>query len=98
MLVALLLLSFACLVAVNVLWLFLTLPWVGLQFVIAVFPDHTHFRFVLVHRYDFEIVLFQFLDEDVPRSPLYGVCISQLIRFARVCLNVTVTSTAEINF
>ena len=27
-------------------------------------------------------------DGDVPRSPSYGVYISQLIRFARVCSNV----------
>ena len=44
-LVALLLLSFACLVTVNVLWLFLTVPWVGLQFVIVVYSDHTHLLF-----------------------------------------------------
>ena len=24
------------------LWLFLTVPWVGLRFVIMVFPDHSH--------------------------------------------------------
>ena len=30
-----------CLVAVSVLWLFLKLPWVGLQCVIVAFPDHT---------------------------------------------------------
>ena len=41
-LVALLLLSFGCLVAVDVLWLFLAVWWVGLQFVIVVFPGHTH--------------------------------------------------------
>ena len=41
-LVALLLLSFGCIVTVNNLWLFLTVPWVGLQCVIVVFPDHTH--------------------------------------------------------
>ena len=35
-----------------------------------------------------EIVKFPFLDGDVPRSPSYGVHISQLIRFARVCSNV----------
>ena len=35
-----------------------------------------------------EIVNFPFLDRDVPRSPSYGVYISQLIRFARVCSNV----------
>ena len=29
----------------NVLWLFLTVPWVGLQCAIVVFPDHTHFLF-----------------------------------------------------
>ena len=38
--------------------------------------------------FDSEIVNFPFLDGDVPRSPSYGVYISQLIRFARVCSNV----------
>ena len=38
--------------------------------------------------FDFEIVNFPFLDGDVPRSRIYGVYISQLIRFARVCSNV----------
>ena len=38
--------------------------------------------------FNFEIVNFLFLDGDVPRSPYYGVYISQLIRFARVCSNV----------
>ena len=45
-LVALLLLSYRCIVTINVLWLFLTVPWVGLQYVIVVFPDHTHLLFV----------------------------------------------------
>ena len=31
---------------------------------------------------------FPFLDGDVPRSPSYGIYISQLIRFAGVCFNV----------
>ena len=44
-LVALLLLSIRCLVNVNVLWLFFTLPWAGLQCVIVVFPDHIHLLF-----------------------------------------------------
>ena len=44
-LVAQLLLSFGCLVTVNVLWLSLTVPWFGLLFVIVVFPDHTHLLF-----------------------------------------------------
>ena len=38
--------------------------------------------------FNFEIVNFPFLDGDVPRSPSYGVYISQLICFARVCSNV----------
>ena len=46
-LVALLLLSYRCIVTINVLWLFLTVPWVGLQSVIMVFPDHTHLLFAL---------------------------------------------------
>ena len=40
-LVALLSLSYRCSVIINVLWLFLTVPWVRLQCVILVFPDHT---------------------------------------------------------
>ena len=38
--------------------------------------------------FSFEIVNFPFLDGDFPLSPSYGVYISQLIRFARVCSNV----------
>ena len=41
-LVALLLLSYICIVTINVLWLFLAVHWVGPQCVIVVFPDHTH--------------------------------------------------------
>ena len=37
--------------------------------------------------FNFEIVNFPFLDGYVPCSPSYGVYISQLIRFARVCSN-----------
>ena len=38
--------------------------------------------------FDFDIVNFPFFDGDVPRRPFYGVYISQLIRFARVCSHV----------
>ena len=38
---AFILLSFGCLVTVNVLQLLFVVPWVGLQFVIEVFLDHT---------------------------------------------------------
>ena len=33
------------LVTKNVLWLFLTMQWVGLQCVVVVFPDHIHLLF-----------------------------------------------------
>ena len=45
-LVALLSLSFWCLVII--VWLFLVVSWVCLQFVIVVFPDHTHLQFFRV--------------------------------------------------
>ena len=38
--------------------------------------------------FDFDIVNFPFLDGDALRRPSYGVYISQLIRFARVCSHV----------
>ena len=38
--------------------------------------------------YDFDIVNFPFLDDDVPRSTFSGVYISQLIRFAQVSSRV----------
>ena len=41
-LVALLLLSASCHVAVGILRLFVMVPLVGLQCVIVAFPDHTH--------------------------------------------------------
>ena len=40
--VALLLLSYICIITIHVLWLFLTVPLVGRQSVIVVFTDHTH--------------------------------------------------------
>ena len=47
-LVALLCLSSWLLVIVIVLWLFLMVPWVGLQCVIVVFPDHSHMLFYIL--------------------------------------------------
>ena len=52
-------------------------------------------RFCFFHSFDkcddfyFDIVNFPFLDGQVPRRPSYGVYISQLIRFARVCSQKT---------
>ena len=33
---------------INILWFFLMVPWVGLQCVIVVFPDHSHLLFGLI--------------------------------------------------
>ena len=45
-------------------------------------------KFMINAMTDFDIVNFPFLDGDVPRRASYGVYISQLIRFARVCKGV----------
>ena len=39
--------------------------------------------------FDFNIVNFPFLDEDVPQHTSYAIYISQLIRFARASFNVS---------
>ena len=100
-LVTLLNLSTWCLVMVE--RLFLVVPWGCLRFVIVVFPDQIHLLFLNLSitngivsskiydkrdDFNFELVNFPFLDGDVPRSPSYGIYISQLIRFARVSSNV----------
>ena len=46
--------------------------------------------------FNFEIVNFPFLDGDVP--PSYGVYISQLIHFARVCSSVDVFNNGKYIF
>ena len=48
-LVALLSLSSWCLVIV--VWLLLAVPWVCLQFLIVLFPDHTHLLFHTLWRF-----------------------------------------------
>ena len=40
------LLSLSSWILIIVLWLFLTVPWVCLQFVIVIFSDHTHLLFL----------------------------------------------------
>ena len=51
--------------------------------------DLFHLKFITSAMTDFYIVNFPFLDGDVPHSTSYGVCISELIRFARVSSHVT---------
>ena len=45
--------------------------------------------------FDFKIVNFPFLNDDVPRSKSYGVFISQLIRFARASSYITDFNTCN---
>ena len=47
-LVALFVLSYRCIVTIDILWLFLKVLWVGLQCVIVAFPDHAHLLFVII--------------------------------------------------
>ena len=50
-LVAFIQLSFVCFVTLNVQWLFLRVPWVGMQCVIVVFPIHTYLLFDYIFWY-----------------------------------------------
>ena len=40
-------LSSWCFVTVSIRWLFLAVPWVGLQSVIVAFPEQTHLLFLV---------------------------------------------------
>ena len=52
--------------------------------------DNPYFEGMVKHGddFDFDIVNFPVLDDDVPRRASHGVYISKLIRFARVCNHV----------
>ena len=39
--------SYRSITTTHVIWLFLTVPWVGLQCATVVFPDHTHLLFII---------------------------------------------------
>ena len=59
--------------------------WIDIYlFLTVLFPP----KFMINAMTDFDKVIFPILDGDVPRRPSYGVYISQLIRFARVCSHV----------
>ena len=51
----LVLLSMSSWCLVIVVWLFLAVPWVCLQFLNVVFPDHTHLLFLLISEFVQEI-------------------------------------------
>ena len=56
------------------MWLFLTVPWLGLQCVIVVFPDHTylHVLFMVVLRSNFKLC--RCIDDDVEGTGRCFVC------------------------
>ena len=56
MLLALLIMSSKRLVIV--VWLFLGMPWVCLQIVIVVFPDHTHLLFCITRMFHLLLLIF----------------------------------------
>ena len=77
------LLGLSCWCLVIVVWIFFTVPWVCLQFVIAVFPDHTHLLFFNKGRYiDENIHLIQETIELLQKESMTG-----LIPFFRQCLD-----------
>ena len=85
--------------------------WSGNLFLIAPLPDLCLlvpfyiclFLMVLFHPKSMTnvmilILIFPFLDGDIPRAPSYGVYISQLIRFARVSIVMFLILITEIGF
>ena len=80
-LVAMLSMSSWCLVIV--VWLFLVVPWVYLQFVIVVFPDHTHY--FLYREKHGKIILSETIR---PRALIFGMYY-HLVDLYQVCSNYT---------
>ena len=44
-------------------------------------------NYIFIYNFDFPVVNFPFLSSNIPESPAYGVFVSLLIRYARVCSN-----------
>ena len=81
-LVALLNLSSWCLVMVE--WLFLSVQWGCLRFVIVIFPDHTHFLFLDVGKMGFIfcgkiplLVIRTQVSDPGLMDPLVSVCVGR---------------------
>ena len=56
-----------------IVWLFLAVPWVCMQFVIVVFPDHTHLLFF----------------KDISRKPSISRYFNKLKGCANLCTGLT---------
>ena len=80
--VALLLLSYRCIVTVNVLWLFVTVPWVGLQCVIVVFPDHRYFTSLTFCHHDTQMLMLQTVTMIFTNTPNPYLSLKMLSAFA----------------
>ena len=80
-LVALLNLSSWCLV--MVVWLFLSMPWDCLRFVIVVFPDHTHLLFLIEKSSKLSRILLELPIYDLRRTLYY-----QGISFMDIFMNI----------
>ena len=69
-----------------VVWLFLTVPWVCLKFVIVLFPDHTHLLFLLyvlgvhvlalrVNAYILSFLVWQYTLTEIKGAECFAYCI-----------------------
>ena len=52
----------------NILWLFLTVPWVGLQCAIVVFPVYTHLPYCDIEIYTFCLISYNLMMIDLDMS------------------------------
>ena len=100
--VALLYLSSWCIVTVILLWLFLTVTWVGLQSVIVIFPDHVYLFYLrgytafvsfpgaLQYVYLFVLVKLQLFKTDVVLTLMIGIlCVCVFFLFYLIlCVSV----------
>ena len=71
-----------CLLIVE--WLFLAVPWVCLQFVIVVFPDHTHLLFFIQGSLRKNSKTFQRLLKTIlqfPRAKRLGKILIEVLKF-----------------
>ena len=74
---------------VSVLWHFLTMPWVGLECAIVVFPNHTHFLYLIL------IVLNGFVD--VLNGKWNSQCDEKLVLLMRIrCGLLSITTALKV--
>ena len=73
------------------MWLFLTVPWVGLQCVIVVFPDHTCLLFLKLYWCRYSVDIFShsgpwvLAESRIPLKPVLGSLI--IIALSLVLMN-----------